>query len=251
MKSPLRYPGGKSKAVDIITRHIPLDVNRLCSPFLGGGSIELFCASKGIEVFGYDVFDPLVIFWNELLTNSELLYTEIKKYHPLSTETFKEFQKNIMSETNTLKKAAMFYVINRSSFSGITLSGGMSKNHPRFTEKSIENILNFKIKNFNVEKMDFKDSIPKHKNDFLYLDPPYLLETNNLYGVKGNTHKDFDHQRLFELLKDRDQWIMSYNKSDIIIEMYKDFKYYIPEWSYGMSNDKTSKEIIIFSKDLT
>lgn len=56
IKSLLRYPGGKSRAVKIITQYIPKDIKVLCSPFFGGGSIELYLDSKGINVYGYDYF---------------------------------------------------------------------------------------------------------------------------------------------------------------------------------------------------
>ena len=55
-KTPLRYPGGKSRAIDVIMPHIrSLDCGELCSPFLGGGSIELKCAEEGMVVHGYDL----------------------------------------------------------------------------------------------------------------------------------------------------------------------------------------------------
>jgi DNA adenine methylase len=56
--SPLRYAGGKSKAVGFILSNLPkLKTKRIVSPFFGGGSFEL-CASQelGIEVIGYDIF---------------------------------------------------------------------------------------------------------------------------------------------------------------------------------------------------
>jgi site-specific DNA-adenine methylase len=69
-KTPLRYPGGKSRAVDKIMPYIrDLDCGELCSPFLGGGSIELKCAEEGMIVHGYDLFQPLVWFWEALLSN--------------------------------------------------------------------------------------------------------------------------------------------------------------------------------------
>ena len=56
MKSPLRYPGGKSRAVKTLMEFIPDDCGELCSPFLGGGSFELALAEKGITVHAYDGF---------------------------------------------------------------------------------------------------------------------------------------------------------------------------------------------------
>ncbi|MBT7252518.1 MAG: DNA adenine methylase, partial [Candidatus Nitrosopelagicus sp.] len=53
IKSPLRYPGGKSRAVKEIWKYIePLEPKTLCSPFFGGGSLEIFCAQQGIKVTG-------------------------------------------------------------------------------------------------------------------------------------------------------------------------------------------------------
>ena len=62
-KSPLRYPGGKSRAVKQVLALLPRGLDLLCSPFLGGASIELACAGRGIAVRGYDSFQPLVAFW--------------------------------------------------------------------------------------------------------------------------------------------------------------------------------------------
>jgi DNA adenine methylase len=249
IKSPLRYPGGKSRAVDIIFNYIPKNIKRLASPFLGGGSVELMCASNDIEVFAYDIFEPVVSFWQNLLDNNEKLADEVEKYFPLSKDDFYHLQKTNTSMQPGLLQGAVFYVLNRASFSGSSLSGGMSPNHPRFTKSSIQKLRDFKINNFHVEQMDFKNSILKHKDDFLYLDPPYMLDkNNNLYGEKGNTHKNFDHEGLFELLKDKNDWIMSYNNNEKIQEMYKDFPQVFPQWSYGMSSIKQSNEILIFNR---
>ena len=49
-KSPLRYPGGKSRAVKIISEHIRKDTTQICSPFFGGGSLEIHWAQNGIRV---------------------------------------------------------------------------------------------------------------------------------------------------------------------------------------------------------
>ena len=67
--SPLRYAGGKSKAVGLILEHFPtLRTNRVVSCFFGGGSFELALSQHlGVEVVGYDIFDMLVTFWQVLI----------------------------------------------------------------------------------------------------------------------------------------------------------------------------------------
>lgn len=248
-KSPLRYAGGKSRGVSEISNFIPQETKIICSPFLGGGSVELACANNGILVNGYDNFKPLVEFWQCLLTNRNRLAKIIKKYYPLSRTKFYELQKSQHRPQSKYERAAIFYVLNRSSFSGTTMSGGMSPNHPRFTISSIDRIKHFQIENLHVEHADFKESIKKSKNCLMYLDPPYLIN-QKLYGKKGSLHEGFDHRGLAEILTKRDNWILSYNDCEAIHELYDDFAFYYPEWKYGMSNNKTSREVLIFSDDL-
>ena len=248
-KSPLRYAGGKSRGVIEISSFIPQDTKIIFSPFFGGGSVELACANNGIFVYGYDNFKPLVEFWQCLLADRTKLAEIIKQYYPLSKSKFYKLQKSHAGFRSKYKRAAIFYILNRASFSGTTMSGGMSPNHPRFTLSSIERIQNFQIKNLSVELADFKESIPKAKKYLLYLDPPYLID-QKLYGNNGDLHSGFDHKGLSKLLKKRNNWILSYNDSEEIHEMYDGYSSYYPEWKYGMSNNKKSREMLIFSHDL-
>jgi len=39
IKSPLRYPGGKSRAISQITEHLPTNFTEYWEPFVGGGSL--------------------------------------------------------------------------------------------------------------------------------------------------------------------------------------------------------------------
>ena len=247
--SPLRYPGGKNRAVKLICSYIPANETQLCSPFLGGGSIELACSTK-MMVHGYDVFGPLVDFWQVLLDNRELLAQRVEGYYPLPRTKFYELQRHCIHLEDKVERAAAFYVLNRSSFSGTTLSGGMSPGHPRFTESAIERLRSFKVKNFEVECADFREVIPKYDSAFLYLDPPYV-NGQALYGVKGDTHKDFDHLALATLLLKRGRWIMSYNDCSTIRELYPDNPILSIKWVYGMSKNKQSSEVLIMSKDLS
>lgn len=249
VKSPLRYPGGKSRAVpQIINEYIPRGLPTLCSPFIGGGSIELALASRGTKVYAYDVFAPLVRFWQMLLKDAPHLAQVVRKYEKMTPTMFYNLQKTFFNLKDRTEIAAAFFALNRSSFSGTTLSGGMSPGHPRFTESSIERLENFKIKNLSVKLADFKKSIPKHDNDFLYCDPPYLID-QKLYGKKGDQHVDFDHNGLAKLLTARDGWVLSYNDCKEIRDMYEGHHIITPEWTYGMGNSKKSNEVLILSKD--
>jgi len=244
--SPLRYPGGKSRAVKFLYPLIPSYVTKLTAPFFGGGSLELALTTR-MKVTGYDIFLPVVEFWQELLKNQDDLVEMVRLYYPITKWMFYSLQKYYKDIPTKLERAAVYYVLNRASFSGTTFSGGMSPGHPRFTESSIKRLADFHVNNLKVEHGDAFDVI-KETDDFLYLDPPYEID-QALYGNKGDAHKGFNHFALAELLKNRKHWIMSYNDSLHMRKLYKDNTILPVHWIYGMGKNKKSNEIVILSND--
>ena len=242
--SVLRYPGGKTRAIRTIRAFIPKDVKTLVSPFLGGASVEISCAADGIEVFGADAFEPVVNFWQHAQDCPVLLSERVKEYYPLTRRKFYNLQKGFMNLQDALERATVFFVLNRSSFSGTTLSGGMSPNHPRFNESAINRLRDFRANNLHVSCADYKDTIRNHPNDFLYLDPPYA-NGERLYGNRGDMHEGFNHKDLADELKGRDGWVLSYNDHPQIRKLYDGFDIVTPEWIYGMSKNKRSREVLI------
>jgi len=271
VKTPLRYPGGKSRAVKTILEFIPEDCGELCSPFLGGGSVELALAERGVKIHGYEGFKPIVWFWQALLDDPERLadkadsYRKRKKYtlnkdapeeeqehvwaRGLPEKTFNRMRDEVRFALQQKHEfdfdiAAKVYAINRSSFSGATFSGGFSEraSYARFTDKQIEYIRNFKAPNFTVKYADFKDSIRKH-DCFFYLDPPYFLSgaRSRLYGNEGDMHEFFPHLSLFSELREKKNWILSYNDCEEIRHLYRDYEIKKVSWAYGMKNVKSKK----------
>jgi len=260
VKTPLRYPGGKSRAVTHILPLIPPDCGELCSPFLGGASVEIAYALQNPDtlVHGYDIFTPLVWFWEALLVDPLGLALEAdslrqknpafvlnkKEVRGLLKEDFQALRKDLLREVRTgvssVKNAAKVYAINRSSFSGATFSGGYSQlaAYKRFTDSAIQRLTDFEVPNLRVGEADFKVSLNKHPDAFLYCDPPYKLsqKKNRLYGSNGSTHMGFDHEGLFEILKKRTGWVLSYNNCEWVCETYKDFDIQSASWAYGMKN---------------
>ena len=265
MISPLRYPGGKTRAIKHILPHFPADVKRVCSPFLGGGSLEITLAQKGVKVYGYDLFWPLYNFWYCAAKHKKELMEQINKLKPtivpapqgakapkrhrLGKEKFIQLRALLgvyqHHRATNPTYAAYYYAINRASFSGATLSGGYSKeaDAKRFNEKAIKRLCNFKEPNLKVGFLSFEDSLEKHKNDFLYLDPPYYLDSKSrLYGVSGDLHQGFEHDKLHSILTNRTGWIMSYNDCENIRQLYKDYDIIEADWAMGMKNAISPQE---------
>ena len=245
-RSPLRYPGGKSRAVKLIRRYIPSDIDALCSPFLGGGSVELACAADGVDVYASDAFEPLINFWRHALCDAQSLAAQVRAYHPLAKEQFYQLQRQFRFCADPLDRAAVFYVLNRCSFSGTTLSGGMSPQHPRFTESAISRLSQFGSERLRVEHLDYRDALARHPDMFLYLDPPYW-NGQKLYGRKGDMHDGFDHEDLAWHLWRRSGWVLSYNDCPEVRRLYRGYRMVEPDWTYGMSGNgnRRSRELLI------
>ena len=157
-KSILRYPGGKTRAIPIILPHLEKqEATTLISPFFGGGSIEIAWASKStsLKVKGSDLYFPLATFWQKTLQSPEKVAQAVEKEHPISKERFNAIKEHIQNnDVDEDELAAFFYVINRSSFSGSTMSGGMSPGHKRFTPSAIQRLREFHAPNIEVAHAD-------------------------------------------------------------------------------------------------
>lgn len=261
----LRYPGGKQRAAKKLVSYVPRGIKVLYSPFFGGGSVELEWLEQNPEgqIQARDAFLPLVNFWQQVLAGKgPEMAQRAREYLPIDKGTFYQLQGLIRNTVgDPLQRAVWFYVVNRSSFSGSTLSGGMGDGS-RFTESACQRLEDFvPPKGLHFRSGDVFDSLRRRTDRFtedtcIYLDPPYWLEGNGnkLYGDKGNTHEGFDHLRLRRLLGKLDdqgvKWVMSYNHCPAIQELYEGFKKIPARWKYGMSADKNGKELIILSRNI-
>jgi DNA adenine methylase len=256
-KSPLRYPGGKTRAckkLDVILQE-NYDINKfdnLVSPFFGGGSFEFYIQNNyKLNIIANDKFKPLYNFWKMCKTDKEKLCDELlKKINLVDKEEFINLRSKIMNEENKLNQSIMYFIINRCSFSGATLSGGFSleASKKRFTESSIKKIKNLNLTKFDIYNLDFEDFINMRQDmqDLIFLDPPYYLEkASTLYGNNGDMHDTFDHDKLYKCVSTKKNWLMTYNNCEYIRNLYKNFKIIETNWSYGMNKSKKSSEIVI------
>ena len=213
--------------------------------------MEILAAKSGVKVFGYDVFEPVVAFWKEALGNSaNLAETVYEDYWPLSSARFKALQRECLSIADPHQQAAVFYVLNRSSFSGTGLSGGCPRVKSRFTESAIDFLADFTCPGLQVSPSSFAETLAIHPSEFLYLDPPYVGPGSGLYGKNGSTHNGFDHPGLAGVLNHREHWILSYDDQPLVRGLYQGHVCVHLSWKYGMNSSKRSNEVLIFSRDL-
>jgi DNA adenine methylase len=258
--SPLRYPGGKTRACKIINNILLqyFDINNfdtIISPFFGGGSFEFYLQNNyGLKLIVNDKFTPLYNFWKQVKINKQILCDELRKITIITKEQFIDYRNTIMNlNDDVFQQSIQYFIINRCSFSGSTLSGGFSEEASikRFTPSSINKIELLDFTNIDIYNYDFYDFINNFNNNkaFIFLDPPYYLENKSkLYGNNGDMHENFNHQLLFDLLNTKKNWLITYNNCEYIRKLYEDYIIIDVNWSYSMNTSKTSSEIIIISR---
>lgn len=262
VKSPLRYPGGKSKVAKYLLPYFPSNIHEFREPFVGGGSV--FIAVKSIfgsKIKQYWINDlnvDLYLFWKYTKDNINTFSDSIinlKETYQTGRELYKYLNSDL--ESSDFNKAIRFFIMNRITFSGIMDSGGYSQQafEKRFTDSSIDRLKNISpyLDKVLITRGDYEELLAKDgKEVFLFLDPPYYQPTKSkLYGVKGNLHTSFDHQRFAENAKQcKHKWLLTYDDCIEIRDLFSFANITELQVQYGMNNYKQKnaaigKELII------
>lgn len=253
--SPLRYAGGKTLAVGLIVELLPNNLERIISPFFGGGSFEIACAKElGLEVIGFDIFDLLVNYWQHQFSQPEDMCEYLNKYKPTKEgftevkEILKGHWKGTKTIENKLELAALYFFNHNTSYGPGFLSWPSSvyMNEEKYSSM-IEKSRKLKLKNISVQCESFETVIEKYPNDFLYCDPPYYLDGDSkmFRGVYPQRnfpihHNNFPHEKLRDiLLNHKGSFILSYNDCSQIREWYSEFEIRNVSWQYTMGQGET------------
>ncbi len=249
IKSPLRYPGGKSRAVKYLLKFIP-EFKEFREPFFGGGSLSFYYVQENpsAKFSASDLNYELYCFWNELKNNKANLIKEItfiKKSYNNGRNLYEEIMGRRNDDLSCFQRAVDFFVLNRITFSGIADSGGYSERsfHERFTDSSIERLeyAYDVIKHIDFYNVGYEELINKEGKDvFIFLDPPYYsTASSKLYGKNGDLHTGFDHIEFFETLKKcKHNFLITYDNDKFIKDLWQDFHQLEWKLQYGMNNYK-------------
>jgi DNA adenine methylase len=262
IKTNLRWPGGKSKMIKILDNFLPKEINKYLETFIGGGSVLLHVIQK---------FNPEVIYANDIDTNLINYYNHIQNAPQNVIDECTQIKNKFNHETFTKefsnldkKIPSHYFILNKTSFSGLGNNYSSQAYDKNFSLNSINKIQDVSdvIKNTNFVNCDFSElekQIGNIDGYFIYLDPPYYGNKNKgLYGEKGELHKGFNHDKLFEWIEKyskNNKIMLSYDDSPYIREMYKDYNIYSFDFIYSMTNTggnacKKGKEIIITNYDI-
>ena len=209
LKTPLRYPGGKSKAIKTLSQWYPKVITEYREPFIGGGSIaiDVTKANPDIPVWINDLYVPLYNFWVQLRDRGQDLSESVREQKEKMLESGTQDEKDLFArdlfdryaaEIDTyddFQKAVAFFIMNKCSYSGLTENSTFSRTaaNANFSLVGADKLAQFSelIKNWKITNIDYSEVMNADgpENTFVFLDPPYDIK-DFLYGkiVKCTSH---------------------------------------------------------------
>ena len=271
LKTPLRWPGGKSRACAKIDQYFPdlRNYDEFREPFLGGGSVAIFITKKypDLKIWVNDLYPPLVTFWQQLQMFGEELKEHLLHFKsvcpdPESARGLFDISKQILNDPNTsdFERAVRFYIVNKCSFSGLTEISSFSPqaSNSNFSVRGIEKLPEYSklIEHWRITNYSYDYLMDGNKSAFMYLDPPYDIK-DNLYGNKGSMHKGFGHDKFAAdcNISNMDM-LVSYNTDQLVKNRFLGGKWNAAEFdltytmrSVGeyMREQKQRKELLLFN----
>ena len=266
LKTPLRYPGGKSRALTKLLKYLPQQkITEYREMFLGGGSVALEMTKRlpnDVPIWVNDLYGPLYNFWIVLRDNPVELQrklVELKSRYPDRGNAKGLFlqAKDIVNDgtKSDTERAIAFYILNKCSFSGLTESSSFSAqaSDSNFSMRGILKLQDYSklIQRWKITNLDYSELASDDTYTFIYADPPYDIK-DVLYGNKGSMHKGFDHARFADVMDAQLCNVMiSYNDHPDIVQRFLDWCLYDYEHTYTMrstgtymSDQKKRRELI-------
>jgi DNA adenine methylase len=239
LKTCLRYPGGKSRAVPKLAQYFPdfLNYDQFREPFLGGGSVAIYVTKMfpNLDIWVNDLYEPLVNFWQQLQMFGPDLSNALTQLKITCDTTDKAKQLFLVSkekindkDVSNFDRAVAFYIVNKCSFSGLTESSSFSEqaSQNNFSMRGIEKLPGYSklIEHWRITNYSYGYLMDGDMGAFMYLDPPYDIK-DNLYGNKGSMHKGFDHDRFAaDCDANNMDMMVSYNSTQLIKERFNTWK---------------------------
>jgi DNA adenine methylase Dam len=269
LKTPLRYPGGKSRACTKMDSYFP-DLRNYAEfrePFLGGGSVAIHITKKypNLKIWVNDLYEPLVNFWQQLqifgidLKDKLVDLKSANNTPELARDLFLKAKEQINDQSlPSIDRAVAFYIVNKCSFSGLTESSSFSPqaSNSNFSMRGIEKLPEYSklIAKWRITNYSYDYLMDGDTTSFVYLDPPYDIK-DNLYGNKGSMHKGFDHDKFAADCDDCPMHqLISYNSDQLVKDRFKnwnaaefDLTYTMRSVGEYMREQKQRKELLLFN----
>jgi DNA adenine methylase len=207
----LHWLGGKRQLLPELKKYVPETYGTYYEPFAGGAALFFALAPKHAVLA--DVNLDVINFYNHVRWLTTRLLERIEK----ELEPFADNRKEVYYSwrerhfgTTGLERAALFWLLNRSSFNGLWRVNRAGKMNAPIGTKTpqVDREVFYKaaeiLKNTILRGSDFEETVRwAVRGDLVYFDPPYipLSKTANFTGYSGGFSME-DHRRLARVFAD-------------------------------------------------
>jgi len=223
----ITYMGAKTTPRKTIFSCYPEDMTEIVSPFIGGGSFELYASSRGVRVYGHDKYDLLVKLWNIMLVDAYEVAQRVYDKFPMDPEYLNKLivTNDIynVAEKDELDFASTAICMSKQGFNGFFIghtyfrdskypkyiykrdpnkpykvgSKGDRIPNPDYEIKFPKGMLmkpedwrNWHVPNLSVIESNWEDTLEKYSDKLMYCDPPYAEEKQQRYYGPYRTKRD-------------------------------------------------------------
>ena len=249
----LKWPGGKSSELPIITPKIPSH-RRYFEPFFGGGSV--FFNSIDVRSFANDLHPDLMTFYSCVKEENAEFFQHlgafVDEWEWGSLEHREAMYYRVREMFNEVLdrsavRAARFFLIRQLAYGGmfrLNRDGRFNVPFGRAYAKSDDLLRNkmqylrshdviHKMRLLNLSELDFEDFLNDHElseSDFVFLDPPY----DSRFSSYHNDFTEADQERLAQALSRLPCKFMLVSKLTPLIEnLYGSNGYNIHKYDIG------------------
>ncbi|GAB1253058.1 DNA adenine methylase [Desulfovibrio falkowii] len=268
--SPLRYPGGKSALLDLITAIIHNNgfrYHEYAEPYAGGGGLALALLYGGYvsHIHLNDINPAIWCFWKAALEHT----ADFQRLVEATPVTIKEWEKQQQiyatedySDPLTLGFATFF--LNRTNRSGIIKGAGVIGGKEQMGNYKIDcrfNRTDLAEKICRIGK--YKNRISLYRDDaaiffaksenfspstLFFIDPPYFVKGASLYT---NFYKPHDHADVAVAVKKLPfPWLVTYDNAPEISELYHGYQQFSFNINYSLQVKRKGQELLITSNDI-
>lgn len=261
--TPIRYPGGKSKIfplVDSIIVESGLEGCTYAEAYCGGAGLamKLLLLGRVSKVILNDIDPAVYSMWDAIVNHPDELCAFIERAELNIPEWKAQRKVYLTSDAPSLELGKAAFYLNRTNRSGILRGGpigGMSQSgkyglDARFGKvalcKKVRAIAarSSDITLHSLDACDFVDTVlVGDDNVFANFDPPYVDKGPGLYE---NSYTEDDHRGISEKIGLCEfPWMVTYDNSPLIIDLYKDFDMYLMDVGYSAASVKVGSELLI------
>jgi len=268
--SPLRYPGGKARVAPYIASLIRAQPHRpsvYAEPFAGGAgaALRLLVDEVVRSVRINDLSPGVAALWRSVFFDTEALASKVER----ATVTMEDWHRarSVFTEPDRHSSLALGFAtlfLNRCNRSGILTArpiGGMTqqgawKIDARFNRTDLADRIRFLgqyRRRVHVSEQDgrafVRDLEPLGQEAFVYADPPYLVQGEDLYLDSLGYE---DHSELAEALRtSRLPWMLTYDVSETITrDLYAGMRAAEFSIAHTAQTQHVGAEYVVFSDGL-